>query len=189
MTRFRRWLFHGVALFSLLLWVVMVILFALSWGRNNSLWYARGGWLHVITLKDGLVEFADVSSWTLDLPPSVKSAATTQVNPAIPTIAVLTRATNWWIFQTHSGRGYVLFQNHLSPALPIFDMRIGIQTFIVLFSFAPMLWLANFFGRRRLREQRRQAGQCVECGYDLRATPDRCPECGTVRVERIEATP
>jgi hypothetical protein len=45
-----------------------------------------------------------------------------------------------------------------------------------LFAALPLARGALFVRRRR----RIREGHCKICGYDLRATPDRCPECGHV---------
>ena len=41
------------------------------------------------------------------------------------------------------------------------------------------LLIVSFIDLRRT-EHRKQMGLCRNCGYDLRATPGRCPECGEV---------
>jgi hypothetical protein len=56
-------------------------------------------------------------------------------------------------------------------------LRLPQWSFVVFFGLLPTWRAVSIVGRRA---RRCRIARCRICGYDLRATPDRCPECGTV---------
>jgi predicted Zn-ribbon and HTH transcriptional regulator len=67
------------------------------------------------------------------------------------------------------GRGYFQLAGLLYPA-----------------AVAAIAAVRHIFGaiRRDTETLRRRKGCCAACGYDMRATPDRCPECGAMPARR-----
>lgn len=70
---------------------------------------------------------------------------------------------------------------HRRLDVAVFSVRLGSITAATLV--LPASWLvARFVGRARRRSRSRR-GLCPNCSYDLRASPERCPECGTAVVK------
>jgi len=87
-------------------------------------------------------------------------------------------------FRSDFGAAYYRDGSFLPAAgTPLKIQLLAPHWFIALLaSFLPLRWMVVRTRIRRMRE----TAQCVQCGYDLRASPNRCPECGTM-VARVNA--
>jgi hypothetical protein len=81
----------------------------------------------------------------------------------------------WHGFEWHHKRNRRLGVLHGLGVVPFWFVMIATAT--------PPLGRMGLRWRSRVRARRRSSqGLCPSCGYDLRATPERCPECGAVPI-------
>jgi hypothetical protein len=96
-------------------------------------------------------------------------------------------STAFVIRNTYGVRTYQIRVTDVTSGIPtpISDVRyyaIPYSTCLLISGVLPAAWLTS---RRlsvwnRSRPLKHPKGHCSACGYDLRATPGRCPECGNV---------
>lgn len=72
------------------------------------------------------------------------------------------------------------YGNYLHPATNL--------VLILSSLFLPALWLIRAGRALKGRRKRRRKGLCLSCGYDLRHSPERCPECSAAAAVAMRPT-
>jgi hypothetical protein len=82
--------------------------------------------------------------------------------------------------EVFSGGEFPLFDPLPGATVPVRYVKFGERTRLLFVPYwIPIAAVAVVFVLTLAVRRRPPAGHCQRCGYDLRASPDRCPECGT----------
>jgi len=192
----RRHASSGRHLFTAVL-VVFAVLMCVLWWRSREkvdvlvLFVGSDGRAQVLASSGGRVCIALTNihfgrerawtmmrAWTNDLPGIIEDldVARIQIYPPADPAKVAAGGTPF-------GEGYLGFtfatsQSAVIPALPTSQLVYAILPHWAI-AIPLVCWiLYRLFGPAAERQRRLRKGQCVNCGYDLRASEGRCPECG-----------
>jgi hypothetical protein len=163
--RLFRHLFTACSALSLMLCVAVVILWMASHCADIEVY---NGWQTASAGKLKTVLFARGGVIVVERMPSLPN--TTRKGPTPQPKGMLGFAftnENWnWI----PGTPYWV---------PYLYLQIPQWLLVLITGLMPVMWLRIRL-KRRTESQRRSSNLCRSCAYDLRASPERCPECGTV---------
>jgi hypothetical protein len=165
----RRQLFNLAALLSLVLCATVVVLWVRSYMSETLLLESRSGRLLIIGMDSGTTGVRDArNSQTCDQ--FLDGLFAPQYFKTPP--------------REHRLLGFYCASGNSGKDGPFHIVAVPYWFILLLLALVPVAWL----GRRRRAKRRRLAGRCPACGYDLRATPNQCPECGAVPERTIGAS-
>jgi hypothetical protein len=180
----RRRLFTALVSLSLVALVATCVLWVRSYGRSDHLVWTGEHARHSVRSAPGHVVLGIYAG-----PAQMQAPRGLHYERDEPTPATLELMTIYLLCADSTARvvhwehgGFAWQQRRSSRDLIV----TGVAPFwsVSLASAAPPLlgWLTMRL-RSAVRRHRgeKTAGLCAVCGYDLRATPERCPECGTFR--------
>jgi hypothetical protein len=165
----KRHLFNLLAGISLLLWVATIAMWVRSYWFADAIQLNRPAWREVATYK-GRLYLSGSPNNTYSFPMFASEAVTVSSSWSydLPDYNLI-------VLRWGGQRG--------EPSCRWFTRGygfIGVPLWVVaiLTAITPALKI-------RRRYSRAYVGLCATCGYDLRATPDRCPECGTIPLKPV----
>lgn len=168
MKRFRRIAFNVLAALSAMLCVATVVLWVRSYSNTQYIGWASANQFCGVLSMGGLVRLEHASygdgpmGWSYVHYPTPRGGLWDETRARDRGGGALRAAGFAWAAIDYNNDGKRMRRAVYLPHWAV----------AVLFLALPLL-------RIPIRRSRRPAGSCVTCGYDLRATPDRCPECGT----------
>jgi len=180
MKRLRRWLFNGLAALSLLLCVGTVTMWVRSYWRLDHFGLASNPHFGVVTAcaADSFDGYTRLDlNWI-----KVNDAWETRLHfwhreyPELQGIDSVGDST----FLQRRGFRFYRSSLHASKSRPHIKSETDNSLYLphwfvaLLLLALPITWTSV----NRLKPP--EPSKCQYCGYDLRATPDRCPECGTI---------
>ncbi len=170
MKRLRRWLFNFAAAVSLILCVATVVIWV-----NSYFSYVEVNWVHAartraVALPTGMLGWVSCND-SLGKPPGFYYSSSERPvrDFAKPRLKNYVELAGFGLAWESAWRG------------------TGVMSLVHVpcwFAAGMTSILPGIFWSRRRADRRRKRWlaerRCVVCGYDMRVTPDRCPECGTI---------
>jgi hypothetical protein len=159
----RRWSFHLLSLLCVLAFLALAALWIRSYFAWDCFQFTRGKTLFCFqTTRPGSADIATVGD-TAFIPPQIVSG---RYGPGT------VRGTNGF-----DNMRFHVFNLGVGWPRPgqrdFYWIRLPLWLMMLLCIPFPLWWI------RYCRTPRHLPGHCKKCGYDLRASKNRCPECGT----------